>query len=305
MTLPDFYQPDQIGQPITPDTTAAVNAGRQAGFSVAADDTHKTALLLVDMQVDFIYPTGALAVPGAVDDTKRLVEWMYHNTGSITTIYASLDSHLPVQIFSPAWWVNADDQHPEPYTVITHAAVKNGEWQPVYKPDWSIQYTEQLEETARKQLMIWPYHTLIGTPGHTLIPAVYEAIAYHASAREAQPIFIQKGTIPETEHYSMFEPEVKLVGAPESELNTQLLDSLAEYDRVFIAGQAKSHCVLESVTSIMRYFDGQPDIIRKIHLLTDAMSSVAHPEIDFDAMANEQLAQYEKHGLNLTTTDDV
>lgn len=306
MTYNSFYDPDTIGQLTTPDTSSAIRAGRQSTVKLAEGDTRRTALLLIDMQVDFIHEDGALPVPGAIDDTRRLVEWLYENTGAITQIYASLDSHLPLQIFSPGWWANEAGEHPQPYTVITHADVTSGQWHPLYDVDWSVQYTRLLEETAKKQLMIWPYHTLVGTPGHMLIPALYESIAYHSSARGTQPRFIQKGSIANTENYSMFEPEVKMDTLPGGGLNRALLDELATFDRVFIAGQAKSHCVLESVTSMMRYYgDHKPSIIPNIHLLTDAMSSVAHPDIDFEAITAEQFEQYAEQGLQLVTTASI
>ena len=50
-------------------------------------------------------------------------------------------------------------------------------------------------------------------------------------------------------------------------LNVSFLNMLASYDRIYIAGEAKSHCVLETVTSIMRYFADQPRIIDKFRIL--------------------------------------
>ncbi|MBZ0309293.1 MAG: nicotinamidase, partial [Anaerolineae bacterium] len=244
------------------------------------------------------------SVPGAIDDTRRTIEWLFRHVGTLTTMAASLDSHIPIQIFSPTWWVDHDGQHPVPYTPITSADVKAGRWRPLYEPAWSVQYTEQLESQAKKELMIWPYHTLIGTPGHNITPALYEAIAYHSAARQAKPIFLSKGSIPETEHYSIVEPEVKVPGHPESTLNTDFLDMLAEHDVIYVAGQAKSHCVLETVASIMRYFADQPDIIDRIHILMDCTSSVAHPEIDFDALANEALTTFQAQGLHLVQSTD-
>jgi len=298
MATPEFYQPDRIGELYLPKTQAATEAGAKAGVKPAEEDWHRVYLLLIDMQVDFIHPDGSLSVPGAVEDTRRTVQFIYDNAAEITTIGASLDSHLPLQIFSPSWWVDTDGNHPAPYTVIPAEAVKKEEWIPLYEVDWSKEYVEKLEETAKKTLMIWPYHTLIGTPGHTLVPAVYEAIAYHSAARQAQPNFITKGTIPKTEYYSAIEPEVKVEDDPRGQANTDLLDDIGSYDLIYIAGQAKSHCVLETVTSMMRYYP--PEVISKLRVLKDGMSSVQHPEIDFDALADETFAKFEQSGLTLT-----
>jgi len=39
-------------------------------------------------------------------------------------------------------------------------------------------------------------------------------------------------------------------------------------------------------------------------VLTDCMSSVAHPEIDFDALAEETLARYAAQGLRLVRSTE-
>lgn len=302
MSNPAYYTPERVGTLYAPDTQSAATAGTAAGLSKASEDTRRVYVLLVDMQVDFIHPDGALSVPGAVEDTKRMVDWLYAHAGDITKIAASIDSHYTVQIFHPPWWVNAEGKHPDPYTPISSDEVKSGVWKPLYEPEWSVEYVEKLEEQAKKTLMIWPFHTLIGTPGHSLVPAVYEAIAYHTAAREATPHLLMKGMIPKSEHYSMMEPEVRVEGHPEGGVKTDFLDEIASYDAIYVTGQAKSHCVLETVTSMMRYYPRE--IVEKIRVIEDGMSSVAHPEIDFEAMANEQYARFAENGLRLIKTDD-
>jgi nicotinamidase/pyrazinamidase len=301
MTLPGYYDPARAAEIYTPDVATATEAGLAAGLSRAADDETRTLLLLIDVQVDFVHPEGALFVPGAPDDTRRTVEWIYENASGITQIAASLDSHTPIQIFSPTWWQDRDGNPPAPFTVISANEVAAGEWRPLYEPDWSADYVRTLENDAKKLLMIWPFHTLIGTPGHNLMPSLYEAITYHSAARASNPNMVTKGTIAKSEYYSMLEPEVKVPGHPRGDVDSAFLDDLATYDRIFITGQAKSHCVLETTNSVMKYFAGQPEIINKVHLIQDGMSSVQHPEIDFDALADEQFAAWQQQGLNLIT----
>jgi nicotinamidase/pyrazinamidase len=304
MTFPHFYKAEHVGDLYPPNTAAAIDAGSAAGLPPAADDKRRVILVLVDMQVDFIHPQGALTVPGAVADLRHTIEWLLRNAGHVTTIAASLDSHVPVQIFAPAWWVDNAGKHPAPFTVITSDEVQMGHWHPLYETGWSLQYVKKLEAQSRKQLMIWPYHTLIGTPGHNLMPALYEAIAYHSAARRTQPVFLTKGTIPKTEYYSMLEPEVKVPEIPQGSLNISFLEMLRDYQLVYIAGEAKSHCVLETVNSVMRYFQKAPDVISKLRIISDGMSSIAHPEIDFEGIANETFARYEQQGLRLVKSAD-
>lgn len=304
MSFPSFYDPAKVGTLYVPNTFEAVTQGQAAGLSPADQDHRRVLLLLVDAQVDFIHPDGALSVPGAVDDTRRTIEWLYRHVGQVTAVAASLDSHTPIQIFYPTWWADQDGNPPAPFTLITADDVRQGRWKPLFEPEWSVRYVQTLEAQAKKILTIWPFHTMIGTPGQTLTPALYEAIAYHAGARRAQPIFLTKGAIPKTENYSILEPEVKVPDHPLGDLNRQFLEMLTSYDLVYIAGQAKSHCVLETATSIMRYFADQPDRIARLRFLIDCTSSVVHPQIDFDALANAALTQFEAQGLHLVRSTD-
>lgn len=303
ISYPDFYDPERVGTLYAPNTGAVMTAGAQTGLSPAEQDQRHVMLLLVDPQVDFIHPDGSLSVPGAVADTRRTIEWILSHVGELTAIASSLDSHLPAQIFFPTWWINDARQHPAPFTAITSQDLEQHRWQPLFEPDWSRQYVYALETQAKKELMIWPYHTMMGTPGHSITPALYEAIVFHAAARQSPPVFLTKGAIPKTEHYSLLEPEVKVPDQPQGSLNTAFLGMLANYDLIYVAGQAKSHCVLETVTSVMQYFGDQPEQIAKWRILTDCMSSVAHPVIDFDAMAEESFARFAAQGLHLVTSD--
>lgn len=304
MTMPEYYDPDKTGTMYSPNMQAVTQAAASANIRPAGADERRVLLLLVDPQVDFIHRDGALSVTGAVEDTQRTVAWLYENVEHITSIAASLDSHIPLQIFFPTWWVDSDGEHPDPYTPITYEDVDKGIWQPLFELQWSKQYVRQLQEQAKKDLMIWPFHTMIGTPGHTVTPALYEAIAYHAAVRQVQPDFVIKGTIAKTEYYSLLEPEVKVPEDPRGTLNEAFLERILAFDRIYIAGQAKSHCVLETVTSIMSRYGDDPQVTKKLHLLEDCTSSVQHPEIDFEAIAREAFNAFQKQGLKLVRSLD-
>lgn len=303
-TWPEFYDPAKVGTLFVPDTVAAVEQGQSTGLSPASRDSQRVILLLVDPQVDFIHEDGALSVPGAVGDTRRIIEWIFRNAGEISAIAASLDSHIPTQIFYPTWWENAQGEHPAPFTPITSQDVDQKRWRPVFERQWSQNYVHELERSAKKNLMIWPYHTMIGSPGYTITPALYETIVYHSAARNSEPTFLHKGSIPKTEHYSLLEPEVKVPHQPQGDLNKSFLEMLASYDLIYVAGQAKSHCVLETISSVMRFYKDQPQEIVKWRILTDCMSSVAHPQIDFEAAANVVFAEYAREGLRLVRSTD-
>lgn len=113
MDFPAFYDPAKVGTLYVPDIDDVVRAGRATNLTPASQAQVKTILLLVDPQVDFVHSDGKLSVPGAVDDTRRTIEWIFRNLSRVTTIAASLDSHIPIQIFFPSWWCDENGDHPQ------------------------------------------------------------------------------------------------------------------------------------------------------------------------------------------------
>lgn len=305
--ISSLYDPSQIGKNYEPRLVEFANAGKKAKLSPAANDKVKTMLLIVDNQRDFVHADGALSVPGALGDVERLIDWIYKNAHGISAICASLDTHTKMQIFHSAWWRDNSGKHPEPFTQITLEDIKAGKWMALMNPKWSVQYVDQLEKAAKKNLMIWPDHCLVGTDGQKLVPALAEAIHYHSAARGATPKFLEKGTVPQVEHYGIFAAEVPYPKNPKaSGLNTEYLDLIAQYDRIYVAGEAKSHCVLETMRQMLSYFASQPEVIAKIRFLVDCTSSVAHPTINFEAIAQEALAEMEKQGVQMVkSTEEV
>ncbi|MGD8633626.1 MAG: cysteine hydrolase family protein [Anaerolineales bacterium] len=304
MELPSFFSSEIAGKLHYPHAAQAIKAGLQAPTHPIEEDKARVALMLVDAQVDFVHTDGALSVPGAVDDAQRTAGWIFRNTARITHIFASLDTHLPLQIFFPTWWVDAEGHHPDPYTPISVEQVETEVWRPLYELDWSLEYVSALKEQARKDLMIWPFHVLLGTPGHAITPILYEAIAFHSAARSVQPTLEIKGTIAKTEYYSLLEPEVKVPGDPRGTLNEALMDRLLSFDAIYFAGQAKSHCVLETIASIVKRHGEDRTVMERLYLLEDCTSSVQHPEIDFEAIANETYREYADKGMRIVNSDD-
>ena len=292
-------------------TAEFVVAGRQAGLTAAHSDRRKIAVLLIDDQYDFIQPEGSLAVPGAREDTVRFLQWFYANVQQISSVFYTLDTHTLLHIFSESWWRQPQsdgqetDVHPSPYTTISVEDVESGRWEPVIEADWSHFYVQALREKAKKELMIWPYHCIEGTVGHMLLPPLAEAIAYHSSARMCNPVKLEKGRTPRTEYYGAFGSEVPDPQDASSGANSGMMDVIMAHDLVYVAGQAKSHCVLESLRQLLTQFEGQPQVIERLRLLQDCTSSVEHPVIDFDTMANQELAQMERQGLQLVLSTDA
>ena len=302
--FPDFYDPEQIGSLFYPDVNAVAQAAAEASLPAAAGDAKRVHLLVIDMQVDFCHDNGSLYVPGAEGDIRRLTEFIFRHAGRITDVTCTLDSHLPYQIFHAAWWVDEEGNHPDPLTIITAEDVRAGRWRPLEMPEWSRQYVERLEQQSKKQLTIWPYHVMVGGMGNALDPQLWSAIIWHALARKTQPVWMRKGLVPQSEYYSAIQPEIEVPDHPHGTPHSSLYDTVKESDAVVVAGEAKSHCVLETLEDIVAHFEGEPEVLEKVYVLVDCMSSVAHPEVDFEAIAVERFEAFAERGVNLVKSTD-
>lgn len=307
-----MYDPQDNYQLYVPRTAEFVTAGEQAQAKPAIQDDRKVALVLVDCQQDFIHPTGNLPVTDAPAALQRIVEFIYRYLESITSIFASLDTHNTFQIFFPSWWAYVDNgEHPNPYTMVRQAAsgelmdMNGRRIKPLIDPLWSIRtYVPLLKANAAKDLMLWPYHCMEGTQGQALMPSLAEALAYYSAARLSQVNYLNKGRCPRTEHFGIWAAEVADPRDPSTSMNTVILDLLGQHDLLYVAGFAKSHCVLETMKQTVTYFKNQPEILRKIRFLMDCTSSVQTPGIDFDGLANAELAKMEKQGVVLVNSTD-
>ncbi len=87
---------------------------------------------------------------------------------------------------------------------------------------------------------------------------------------------------------------------------------LMEYDRVYIFGQAKSHCVLSTLRDLQEHIEATDRaLIDKIYILEDAMSSVPAPpldplpaSLDFPAVADAAFKNFERAGMHLVKSTD-
>jgi len=278
---------------------AAEAAGwaREHAVQPAREDTNRVCLLLVDCQNTFCTPGFELFVPGAPDDNRRLCEFVYRNLAAITQIVPTLDTHHALQVFHASWLVDAEGRHPAPYTVVSVQDVENGVWRAADPAEHErlLEYVRALEAGGRYRLTVWPYHAMLGGIGHALVSAVEETVFFHAIAREISPAFQVKGDDPRTEAYSALGPEVG------GRRNNELVDLLRSFDRVLLAGQAKSHCVAWTVEDLLQ--DLPPD---RLYLLEDCMSPVVVPgAVDFTAEADAAVARFADRGVNVVRSTDA
>lgn len=229
----------------------------------------KIGLLIIDAQNDFCSPKGSLFVPGSDGDNERLSQWILNNKDEIEYIGCTLDSHQINDIAHPAYWRDKDGNFPAPFTAITLDDIQSGKWSSV-KPQHALDYIKTLADEGEYVHVIWPEHCLIGTWGHAIDQKINDAM--HAWSRGGKSIhFVTKGTNPDTEHFGAFEAQVPIVNRPETQYNLQLQQTLEKYDVIYLAGQAQSHCVANTLKQVVRK---APSLAKKFVILTDAMSDV-------------------------------
>ncbi|MEL6554709.1 MAG: isochorismatase [Cyanobacteria bacterium J06621_11] len=260
--IPEFFNPQTVGEiwrvPYQQRAEDAIAYRQQHSISPAQISSKKgeqprVCLLAIDVQNTFCVPdfelfVGGRSGMGAVNDTRRLCEFIYRNLAVITEIIPTMDTHSSAQIFHPVFWVNEAGEHPAPMTMIAYEDVAQKKWR--VNPDiasslaaghlasqhltsensgtesantkninannisaedieaFAHHYAKQLSDRGKYPLTIWPYHSMLGGIGHALVPAFEEACFFHNMVRSSPTRFEAKGDNPLTENYSVLSPEV-------------------------------------------------------------------------------------------------
>lgn len=259
-------------------------------------------LLVIDPQNDFCdlpaawQPTDALTgqrtapalpVAGAHADMQRLAQFIRNQGGPLDSITVTLDSHQRLDIAHPGFWQTRAGTDVQPFTPITAAQVRAGEFTPRSPPALprTLKYLDALEAQGRYTLMVWPVHCEVGSWGHGVHADVLDACGAWQLQRQRAVRNVFKGTNPWTEHYSAIEAEVPDADDTSTALNTALLQTLGQADVLLIAGEASSHCVRSTTEHIAQHL---PRLVpgwqaSRIVLLTDGMSPVGGFEAQHQA----------------------
>jgi nicotinamidase-related amidase len=329
LPLPQFFNPSRVGEIWKVDYAARAEEARayalQHNLKPASASKEKIALLLIDVQNTFCMPgfelfVGGRGGTGAVDDNIRLSEFIYRNIGILTHITATMDTHTAHQIFHPIFFVDKSGNHPAPYTDIHLADLTGNKWKfnpalaanydiaPEYGQQMMIHYAEALEKKGKYALTIWPYHAMLGGIGHALVPAVEEAIFFHSIARLSPPDFEIKGDRPFTENYSVIGPEVLSgpMGEPLGARDMKFVQRLQNVDRLYVAGQAKSHCVAWTVSDLLEdILITDSSLAKKVYLLEDCSSPVVVPNVvDHTSVADAAYAKFAEAGMKIVKSTD-
>ncbi len=329
LSIPPHFKPEKVGEvwkvAYQERAADAEKWVRKHMIQPSSRDKFRISLLLVDVQNTFCIPdfelfVGGASGMGAVDDNRRLCEFIYTNLDAITEICPTMDTHQAMQIFHSIFLVNDKGEHPEPYTLITLEDIEQGVWQfnpelssslnidERYGQEYLRHYTRQLKQGGKYDLTIWPYHAMLGGIGHALVSAVEEAIFFHSIARYSQPDFQVKGGNPFTENYSVLSPEVleDAVGEQVAEKNVGFVKKLLDFDAVVIAGQAKSHCVAWTIDDLLKEIQlSDRKLVEKVYLLEDCTSPVVIPgAMDYTEQANAAFQRFADAGMHIVRSTD-
>ena len=329
LPIPSHFNPDKVGEvwrvPYQERADEAERWAKQNNILPAASDRYKICLLPVDVQNTFCIPGFELYVgdrsgTGAVDDNRRLSEFIYRNLGIITEICPTMDTHQAMQIFHAIFLVNDRGEHPAPFTLISEEDIRKGIWRfnpavsdslgttPDFGQRYLLHYARKLKEGGRYHLTIWPYHAMLGSIGYALVSSVEEAIFFHSITRYSQARFQIKGNNPLTENYSVLGPEV-LQDPDRKEIaqkNAGLIQKLLRFDAVMIAGQAKSHCVAWTIDDLLKdILIRDKKLAEKVYLLIDCTSPVVVPGvIDYTDEADAAFQRFAEAGMHIVRSID-
>ncbi|MDR1887187.1 MAG: isochorismatase family protein [Prevotellaceae bacterium] len=232
---------------------------------------NKALLLVIDAQYDFCDEKGALYVPGAEKDMERLAAFIGNNGEKFGDIVLSQDTHQVIDISHPAFWINRNGENPAPFTPISVEDVENDLWTPVFGKERGLTYLKQLDKQGEFPHVIWPEHCIEGSKGAAVVDSVMTEVKNWTRRRKQPFRVIQKGKNPFTEHFGIMQANVPLDNDVDTRVNVPLLDLMCEYETIYIAGEAQSHCVANTVRQLLDY----PGIADKIIILKNCMSPVA------------------------------
>lgn len=259
---------------------------------------------------------GELCVAGAWDDMTRVANLVKRLGKRLDDIHVTLDSHHPLHIAHPIWYRDSKGNRPDPFTVMREengsiiGSKLDSSGKPYdvgeytcFKPSAqksTLKYLRDLAAAKRYPHVIWPQHCLIGTPGHNVVPQLFDALQSWVDLNGDVVVdYVTKGSNPYTEHFSAVRAEVVDPNDNSTQLNTDFIKLLVEADEVVFAGEAGSHCLANTVRDIADSF-ADDSFIKKCVLLTDGTSPVP----GFESYQTQFISDLTARGMKTSTTVD-
>jgi nicotinamidase-related amidase len=304
----------------------AIKYRKTHNIKASGTDGFRLHVLNIDDQKDFTLPQGSLYVGGksgrgAIEDSARKAAWIYRNLHHITDMTFTLDTHFAQQIFTRSFLVDAEGNPVPMFSEVPVDAVIHGKVRPnPAMASWLCNgnygwlckqvehYCKELEKKGKYTLLAWPFHCVLGSPGHALLGILQEAQMFHSFVRGTQSNCEVKGGNPLTENYSVLSPEVLTRWDGQGSIaqrNTNFIKTLLKSDAVVVSGQAASHCVKSSIEDLLEdILQQDPSFAQKCYIMSDCMSAVVTPFRDYTAEAESALAKFANAGMHLVKSTD-
>lgn len=190
----------------------------------------KSVLLMIDVQNDFVHHDGALYVSKGELVVDNLVAWLKKNKGEVDVI-ATQDTHPRFHISFPNYW----DGDLLPFTTIEPEEIG------VTRFPRDLDSLGFLKETITTKHTIWPIHCVKDTWGYFIPERLLKECPINTK-------FHHKGMNPHLEMYSAISYQTGDI--PEE--GEKLVETLREYDKIYIAGVATDYCVAETVRDLVK-----------------------------------------------------
>lgn len=316
----------------------AISGGLKETITTAQGNTYtfdygedEVALVIIDPQVDF-HEGGLLPVAGAMADAGRIADFINTHGSNISRIFVSLDSHQPFQVSHATFWKDREGNPIKPDIIISEEEIGT-KYFPVHADmlEYAKEYARVVKD-AGKPLYIWPEHCLIGTSGGNIVAPVADAIL-NWSREVKKPIkYLLKGQNTYTESYSALKAEAPLKSQSffsrladrskdilsydrekidpielvnDTKLNEPLIKDILQSRKVFICGEARSHCVNNTARDIIGVWNEvHPATKSKLYVLEDCTSNVPGLEL-FTKMGEDFFKFVRSSGGEIVKSTDV
>jgi len=269
----------------------------------------KQNFLIIDPQKDFCDKNRSLYVNNADTDMQRLSKYLYSNKENFEKIFITKDIHRKESIFHPTWFIDSDGKNPLPFTnmsiskkygpyskIIEYKIESNKEAKEYFvtkesNKEWTFYYLKTLKEHNIIHT-IWPEHCIINTEGSEIVDCIKEVLEldnqiirmyndYRVHDNYIKYNIIPKGYNPRVESFSPFKTEVIDPDDENTELIKHILDDILNCDKLFVTGEALSHCVKKAVFDIKDYLKNDLSKMVFIKNCSSPVSGYEKEALDF------------------------
>ena len=123
-------------------------------------------------------------------------------------------------------------------------------------------------------------------------------VCFHDIVRKAENVILPKGMHQFSEMYGIVKPESLI----DPFFNEEAINLVRDFDEIYVVGEAKSHCVLDSVKQLLLEFADNKYKTSRIIVLKDCMSSIPGYEEETEREFEELKSTY---NIRIENSEDI